>query len=192
MTDFQIYFPTGLTHILDFAGVDHILFVAALCLGYSFKQWKQLLMLITAFTIGHSLTLALSTLHIIMLPQAITEFLIVLTIFVTAVYNIVSNRFRFNLSSIFYYSLTLAFGCIHGLGFSTLLMSMLGKESITGPLFFFNSGLEAGQLIIVCVILLINYILTGILRHRQNIWLIVANTAIAFAAMTMMLNRISF
>lgn len=193
MTDFEIYFPTGFTHILDFTGADHILFVAALCLGYSFGQWKKLLMLITAFTAGHSITLALSTLHIIMLPTAFTEFLIALTIFITAVYNIVLARNSFQVSGPVYYLLTLVFGCIHGLGFSALLMSMLGKEqNITGPLFFFNTGLEAGQVIIVCVILLLNYMMAGILRHRQKLWFIAANTVIAFAAITMMVSRIPF
>lgn len=193
MTNFQIYFPTGFTHILDLAGADHILFIAALCLGYSFQQWKKILILITAFTVGHSLTLALSTLHVLAIPQTLTEFLIALTIFITSVCNIVLVRYSFNIPARLYYFLTLTFGCIHGLGFSSLLMNMLGKEqSILGPLFFFNLGLEAGQLIIVGVILLLNYMATSILRHREKIWLIAANTAIAFAAMTMMVNRISF
>lgn len=193
MSNFEIYFPTGFTHILDFAGADHILFITALCLGYRFRQWKKILILITAFTVGHCLTLALSTLHIVSVPQHITEFLIALTIFITAVYNILLARYSFKEPASIYYMLTLAFGCIHGLGFSSLLINMLGKEqSIIGPLFFFNTGLEVGQLIIVGVILLINYMVTSILRHREKIWLIAANTAIAFVAMTMMADRLSF
>lgn len=193
MSDFQIYFPTGFTHILDFAGIDHILFVATLCLGYSLAQWKKLLWLITAFTVGHSITLALSTLKIVLFPQAVTELLIAITILVTAVFNIITARYGCKLSSIFYYSIALSFGCIHGLGFSSLLVSMLGKEQpIFGPLLFFNIGLEAGQIIIVGVILLLNYFMTGILRLRLSIWQFVANTIIAFTAITMIVNRISF
>lgn len=193
MSNFQIYFPTGFTHILDFAGIDHILFVATLCLGNAALQWKKLFWLITAFTIGHSISLALSTLQIIVLPQALTELFIAITILITAVYNIINVWHAYRISSVFFYIITLSFGCIHGLGFSSLLLSLLGHEqSILGPLFFFNIGLEAGQMIIICVILLLNYLLTGILRLRQNIWQVVTNTLIAIVAITMIISRISF
>ena len=62
MQDFKLYFGLGTDHILNWEALDHILFVAALCLRYLIKDWKKVVVLVTAFTIGHSITLALSAL----------------------------------------------------------------------------------------------------------------------------------
>src|SRR5262245_8163628 len=161
MDDFKLYFDLGKDHILDYAnGYDHILFVLALCAVYVIGDWKRILILVTAFTVGHSITLALATLNIITVSAAWVEFLIPLTLFTTAI----SNRFR--REEILAppavqtnYLLALFFGLIHGLGFSNYLRSLLGRqESIVTPLFAFNVGLEFGQIIIVGVFLAVSFI----------------------------------
>jgi hypothetical protein len=145
-------------HIADWSGYDHMLFLLVLCGVYESHQWRQLLILITAFTAGHSITLALSTLNILVFPSAVIEFLIPVTILITALSNLIrlgKTRHHATLN----YIMALCFGCIHGLGFSYLLKSLLGKEeSITYPLFAFNLGLEAGQILIVLVILLVLWV----------------------------------
>lgn len=163
MNDFWIWFSTGLQHILDVNGYDHILYIISLCILFSFNEWKNVLILITAFTIGHSLTLAFSALNVITIKQAYIETLIPFTILTTCVINIILWRLRSdeqylkNRSYQMNYLLALLFGFIHGMGFSYLLKSMLGKEeSIVFPLLSFNVGLEMGQLIIVAGTLLIS------------------------------------
>lgn len=157
MSIFKLYLSLGFEHIADFAGYDHILFILTLCAVYKLSQWKKLLVLITAFTIGHSITLALGVLNIISIPSALIEFLIALTIFITAV----TNFFQANnaVNSVMHnvkYVLILFFGLIHGLGFSNYLHSFFGQEdSIVMPLFAFNVGIELGQLIIVSTIMTI-------------------------------------
>ncbi len=154
MTEFQLYFNLGKDHILDFLnGYDHILFIIALCALYLLRDWKKVLILVTAFTIGHSVTLALSALHIINVKAALIEFLIPLTIFITAVSNIFKNEENLDnrlLQLNYFYALF--FGLIHGLGFSYYLRSILGRDrSIITQLFAFNIGLELGQIIIVVI-----------------------------------------
>lgn len=158
MDELLLYGRLGFKHIIDLGGVDHILFVLALTLRYIWSDWKKILVLVTSFTIGHSLTLALSTLSMIDLPVDWIEFLIPVTILVTAVSNFWVKDFEFKQGYIVHYALALFFGLIHGLGFSNYLKSLLGKESsLIGPLFSFNIGLEIGQILIVGVILALSY-----------------------------------
>lgn len=184
MTDFNLWFSTGLQHIADWNGYDHILFLLALCGVYTLKEWKNILILITAFTIGHSITLALSVLNIIIIKSNVIEFLIPITILLTCVFNL----YRLNKPRIvglkFNYIITLLFGLIHGLGFSYLLKSLLGNdENILSPLFAFNIGLEAGQIIIVFISLFILLFLTALLRIKprdKNFFISSAVFGIAF------------
>lgn len=179
-----MWFSTGFEHIADFRGYDHILFLIALCGVYTVKQWKSLLVLITAFTVGHSLTLALSVSGVIRIDTELVEFLIPLTILATCVYNlyhrnrIITGGLKAN------YWMALFFGLVHGLGFSTLLRSLLGSSTnILSPLFAFNTGLETGQLIIVSLIIVFSVALTGIFRIRKqdlNFFLSSAVFGIAF------------
>jgi len=142
MNDFYLFFVTGIEHITDLNGVDHILFVAALCLRYLAKDWRKLLVLITAFTIGHSITLALSTLNFIHFSRNWTEFLIAVTIVITALNNLSVKSFEFKSKYPLIYVYALLFGLIHGMGFSTLLKSMLGRDqTIVVQLLAFNLGL---------------------------------------------------
>jgi len=191
MSDFSIFFPMGIEHITDLNGIDHILFIAALCLRYLINDWKKLLVLVTAFTIGHSITLALSTLNVIELPQKWTEFFIAITILITALSNCFVKKFTFKSKYPVIYFFALFFGLIHGLGFSTLLKSMLGKDqSIVVQLLAFNLGLEVGQIIIVLCILITSFILINILRINRKYYLLFASGGIAALALEMAIQRL--
>lgn len=167
---FKIYLQLGFDHISDLAAYDHILFITALCAVYSISKWKHILILVTAFTLGHTLTLGLSALGIISLPTDIIEFLIPITIFLTALFNVTLGSKSGN--RVWYqYLLTLFFGLIHGMGFSNYFRSLLGKEEdITIPLFAFNLGVELGQLLIVAILLILNTIFLKGLNVPQRSW----------------------
>ena len=129
MSIFELYFKLGLQHIADLKGYDHILFILILCAVYSLKEWKRVLVLVTAFTIGHSLTLALATLDLIRVDGDLIEFLIPLTIFLTALANLFARKHQVSpLLHYLKYTAALFFGLIHGLGFSNYLRSLLGTE----------------------------------------------------------------
>jgi hypothetical protein len=154
---FQLYLTLGFEHIADFQGYDHILFLVALSAVYLMSDWKHVLVLITAFTIGHSITLVLATLQIIPINVKLIEFLIPITIIISALANLYYKGTNFSTTlHRFKYGMALLFGLIHGMGFSTYLRSLLGREaSIVKPLFAFNVGLEIGQIVIVLIILTI-------------------------------------
>ncbi len=192
MSDFSIFFSMGVEHITDLNGLDHILFIAALCLRYMWTDWKKLLVLVTAFTIGHSVTLALSTLNVIDLSQSATEFLIAVTIIITALNNCFVKDFTYKNKYPTIYFFALCFGLVHGLGFSSLLKSMLGKDqSIVVQLLSFNLGLEVGQLIIVTGILLVSFVLVTVLKINRRAYLLFASGGIASLALEMALERLN-
>jgi len=178
MQDFPLYFELGWQHILDWKGYDHILFVMVLCGTYLLSDWKKVLILVTAFTIGHSITLALSVLKIIHIKTDLIEFLIPVTILITAASNILAGKSRPKGVQL-KYILALFFGLIHGLGFSNYLNSLLGKStSIVTELFAFNAGLEFGQIIIVLGILLISFILINLFKVKKWDWNFFLSSAI--------------
>lgn len=155
MNDWQIWFSTGIEHILDINGYDHMLFVGLLVFAYPVSEWKKLLVLVTAFTLGHSLTLALSVTNIIKVQQQYTELLIILTIIFTAVYLLFTSKNTAKGGSVIYLIIC-CFGLIHGLGFSYLLKAMLGSnQSIFTPLLMFNIGLEVGQIVVIILMVLV-------------------------------------
>ena len=186
---FKLYLELGIEHIADLQGYDHILFVAMLCAIYTFKEWKKVLILVTAFTIGHSLTLALATMNIIRVSNDWVEFLIPVTIFITAVGNMFSGKPGHASARIKYVS-ALFFGLIHGLGFSNYLRSLLGKhDSILFPLLAFNIGVELGQILIVLCILILTALMLHFFRMKQRDWILVLAGAGAGVALTLMLER---
>jgi hypothetical protein len=189
MSEFQLYFGLGKDHILDYKnGYDHILFLVALCALYIGRDWKKILILVTAFTIGHSITLALSTLKIVNVNAELIEFLIPLTIFITASSNLFKNENNISdkpmQMNYFYASF---FGLIHGLGFSNYLRSILGKnESIITQLFAFNLGLEFGQIIIVVLFMSVCFILVDLFGLNRRDWKMVISSAVAGIALILM------
>ncbi len=190
MQDFWLYFQLGREHIADWQGYDHIIFVMALCLRYLLKDWRKVLVLVTAFTIGHSITLALSVFNYINIPRGWIEFLIPVTIMITALSNVLQRhaepKGRFPL--VYFYALF--FGLIHGLGFSTYLKSLLGKTtSIVGELLAFNLGLEAGQLIIVLAVLLVSWLFVSVLKVPRHEYTVFVSGAIFGVASIMAIER---
>lgn len=192
MSEFQLYFELGKDHILDYKnGYDHILFVVALCTVYLLRDWKKVLILVTAFTIGHSITLALATFRIISIDQDLIEFLIPLTIFIAAGSNIFRSTEISERSTYINYGYALFFGLIHGLGFSNYLQSILGKDrSIVSQLFAFNLGLELGQIIIVGIFLITAFILVDIFTVNRRDWKIVISSAVAGIALVLLKDKI--
>jgi hypothetical protein len=189
MGQFQLYFQLGIQHILDLKGFDHILFVVALCAIYVTRDWKKILILVTAFTIGHSITLALATLKLVRVNSDWIEFLIPVTIAVTAVSNIFSPKPSSGRGIPINYLFALFFGLIHGLGFSNYLRSLLGKEaSIFQPLLAFNLGLEAGQLVIVTITVVVAGLLVGIVGVNRKDWALVISSIVLGMAVMMMID----
>jgi len=192
MEEFFLYFGLGREHILDYVnGYDHILFVLALCAVYLVRDWKKILVLVTAFTIGHSITLALATLQVITVKTEVIEFLIPLTIFITAFSNLFRKEENIGKKNIqINYVFALFFGLIHGMGFSNYLRALLGKSgNILSPLLAFNLGLELGQIIVVTIFLVISYILVDWLRLSRRDWKMVLSSAIAGIAFILMKDR---
>ena len=190
MSDFEIFLPLGFQHITDLKGYDHILFVVALCAIYRLKDWKKVAILITAFTIGHSVTLALATLNIITYSTNLIELLIPITIFLTCILNFFHKSAEYSLDkekpSYFRYPMAMTFGLIHGMGFSNYLRSLLGKEeSIWQPLLAFNVGLEIGQLVIVAISLIISSLLLYIFKVKKHDWNLILSGIVAGVALTL-------
>lgn len=181
----------GIGHITDPAGIDHMVFLLALCAIYELRDWKKVLILVTAFTIGHSLTLIAAGLDIVVLPSSWVEFMIPLTIFSTALYNTRGSwRKRYDIENQFSrYLLALFFGLIHGFGFSNFFRMMSTEnDTIVYPLLMFNIGVEIGQIAIVSCILLLSFLLTGLFRIRQPIWNLFVSGMAAGISLLLMIN----
>jgi hypothetical protein len=190
MNNFQLWFSTGLQHIIDWQAYDHILFVSLLTLTYPFKEWKKLLVLVTAFTLGHCVSLVLSVTNTIVVRQALVEFLIAGSILASAVYNLWSYKKNIPAKPWLIYSVVGMFGLIHGLGFSYLLRSMLGTgQNVALPLLYFNAGLELGQLIIVLFVVLFSLFLTRLLKIPFSIYKIITVCCIALISLKLCVTR---
>jgi ABC-type antimicrobial peptide transport system permease subunit len=193
VNDFYLWFSTGLEHIADWKGYDHILFLLALCGVYRLAEWRQLLVLITAFTVGHSVTLALSVLDVVKVHTKTVEFLIPVTIALTCVMNLVDLKKTRRAHAVLRYGAALFFGLIHGLGFSFLLKSLLGsEENLVPPLFAFNLGLEAGQLLIVAIVLLLSAVATVLIHIRETDKNFFVSSAVFGVAVMLVLERFPF
>ena len=190
LSEFQVFLRLGFEHIADVRGYDHILFIVALCAGYEPKHWRKLLILVTAFTVGHSITLALATLRIIAINDALVEFLIPVTIFITGVLNILSSSPETNGPAEKRRTRTLRY--FLALGFSNFLRALLGEEGgIALPLFAFNVGLELGQICIVSAVLIMTFLVVGLARMRRHDWVLVLSGATAGVALTLMVERMA-
>ena len=190
MQDFLFYLQLGWEHIISKDALDHQLFILALIAIFSFRDWKKVLILVTAFTIGHSLTLVLSALDVFRFPSDWVEFLIPCTIVFTALDNIIFSKNEKKLIQLNYY-LALLFGLIHGMGFANSVRMMLASEQdITLPLFGFNVGLELGQIVVVAIALFIHYIFSEVLKLSNKIWIYIISLPIFIFALKMALERI--
>ncbi len=192
MNDFMFYLRMGWDHIVSKDALDHQLFILVLIVVYTIQDFKKVLILVTAFTIGHSLTLALSVFDILRVPSAWVEFLIPCTIAITALINIfgknnVQKQMKLN------YSLALFFGLIHGMGFANSIRITLAKEqSIATGLLGFNIGLELGQIVVVLAVLIILFLLTSIFKMDRKNWIMFVSSGVFALSLQMALERIPF
>jgi hypothetical protein len=191
MSEFHLYLKLGIEHIADFQSYDHVLFIISLCVVYPIKYWKKVLVLITAFTIGHSITLAIATLRLIAVNTKLIEFLIPGTIFITACLNLLqkSDNFNSNLHK-FKYVAALFFGLIHGMGFSGYLISLLGTSgNIIKPLFAFNIGIEIGQVIILLIITALSLLIVDLFKTKRREWILIWSGAAIGVSVVLMIDR---
>lgn len=189
MNDFVFYFKIGWEHIINKEALDHILFIAALAAIYMLKDWRQVLVLITAFTIGHAITLILSAKNIITVNSSLVEFLIPCTIVFTALSNLFIKNFTSRSIRINYF-LALFFGLIHGLAFATTLKWLIAEDqSFVVAWFSFSVGLELGQILIVFLILLLAQLFVGLLKLKRHYWVILISVIVLILALQMAIKR---
>lgn len=188
MQEFKTWFEIGFDHIINYQALDHILFIVVLTVMYDIKMIKKIIILITAFTVGHTLTLILSTLNLIQYDQKIIEFAIPLTIAITAINNIRKrNQTLLGGGNLNYY-LALFFGLIHGLGFSNYLKALLIGDNILLELFSFNIGVEIGQIVIVLLFLCIGFIFSKIFFSKRNEWILFVSSLILGISLLLITN----
>jgi hypothetical protein len=189
MNDFVFYFKIGWEHIINWSAVDHIFFIAALAAIYMLKDWKQVLILVTAFTVGHAITLVLSAKNIIEVNDRLVEFLIPCTIVITAVSNLFLRTFTPGSIRINYF-LALFFGLIHGLAFAqTLKWLLAADQSFWTAWLSFSVGLELGQILVVLIILLLAQILVGFLKLNRHYWVTGISVVVLALALQMAIER---
>lgn len=192
MSEFVFYLKQGVNHIIDPEGIDHMVFVITMCAFYKFEDWKKTAVLITAFTIGHSITLVLAGFQLIRVNATLVETLIPVTILATSIFNVAElnkKNVAFNANYIF----GLLFGLIHGMGFSNFFRSMMmgmGDDSIVLPLFSFNVGIEIGQIVIGTVFFAFLYVFTKKLKVEHYKWNLYISGSGGGIAITMILKAL--
>ncbi len=174
MEEFRAFLLMGFHHIADLRAYDHLLYVVTLCAAYRIEDWKKVLLLVTAFTAGHSLTLALTALDVLYAPADLVELLIPVTILLTSLNNVLRRRLEgglFSKGPAVNYLLALFFGLIHGMGFANFFRALLGESSnVLKPLFAFNIGVEVGQALIVLAFFLLLFVLSRMFRFLHRDW----------------------
>ncbi len=191
MDDFLFFVKEGFFHVLDWKAYDHVLFLIALVAVYDFKNWKKVIWLITLFTIGHTISLILASFKVVTVSSKWIEFLIPLTIFITALVNIfyakaVSKETKTNTNLFF----ALFFGLIHGLGFSGYFNMIVGKSSKFIPLLEFALGIELAQILIVFIILFLGFIVQNIFRFSKRDWILIISSIVMGVVIPMLINSV--
>jgi hypothetical protein len=181
MSEFWLYFNIGLKHVLNINAYDHVLFLIALTVPYTFKDWRRLLLLVSLFTLGHTLALFLSVFGIVYIKINLIEFIIPITILVVAIFNLFTagkNNKNESISLIVF--VTLFFGIIHGLGFSNYFKTILPGNATDKllPLSEFALGIETAQIIVVFFILILSYIVQTFFRFSKRDWTLVMSAFI--------------
>jgi len=190
LEDFLFYVELGLGHVLDFNAYDHILFLVALAIPFTFRFWKQILTLVTIFTVAHCLSLAFSVYEIIEVNVAWIEFLIPITILVTALFNVKEvvkkdTALNFKLQS----AATAFFGLIHGFGFSNYFkMLMAGEDNKLNPLLGFATGIELSQIVIIIGVLFLAFLLVEKLTLSKRYFVLGTSTVVILITIPMIYN----
>ena len=190
MSEFWLYFNVGLKHVLDWNGYDHVLFLIALTIPYAFKDWKRVVILVSLFTLGHTVALILSVYEVIIIKAHLVEFLIPITILITALFGLfTAGKSNKNESITFVAFITLFFGIIHGLGFSNYFKSILpgtNSEKLM-PLLEFALGIELAQLIVVLFVLVLSYIVQTFFRFSKRDWILVMSAFVIGVVLPMII-----
>lgn len=190
MSEFWIFFEKGLRHILDVSAYDHILFLIALTIPYAFKDWKRLLLLVTLFTIGHTLSLLLSIFGVVIIKVNMVEFLIPITILIIAFFNLFTAGKSSKKESISVIGfITLFFGIIHGLSFAGYFKTLTGSSSQSKllPMLEFSLGIEASQIIVVFIVLILSYIVQTFFRFSKRDWTLVMSAFVIGVVLPMII-----
>ncbi len=179
----------GINHVLDFNGYDHVLFLMALTVPYTFRDWKRILILVSTFTLGHTLSLVLAAYDIVSINGNLVEFLIPITILIVALYNIFTAGKKSKEQKIgVLFLTTLFFGLIHGLGFAREFKMFIGKaESKIMPLIEFALGIEIAQVIIVFVVLFLGFFTQTIFRFSRRDWIMVLSAIVVGLVIPMLI-----
>lgn len=190
MDQFWFYFKLGLTHVLDLNAYDHILFLVVLTIPYTFKDWKRVFWLVTIFTLGHTVSLILSTYGVVRVSSAFIEFLIPVTILIAAVFNVFTagkSAKKESYGLIFF--VTLFFGLIHGLGFSNYFKTVIADEANKLlPLAEFALGIEAAQVVVVLLVLILGFIFQSVFRFNKRDWVLVISSVVVGIVIPMLVN----
>ena len=188
MDNFIFFLKEGLFHVLDWNAYDHILFLIALVVVYDFKNWKKVFWLISLFTIGHTFSLILAAYKVVSVSSDWVEFLIPVTIIITAVINVfyakaASKKTKMNTNLFF----ALFFGLIHGLGFSSYFRLLIGtSERKFIPLLEFALGIEIAQIIIVVIILILGFVFQTFFRFSKRDWVIIISSIVIGVVLPML------
>ncbi len=191
MEQLKLFFELGLTHVLDINGYDHVLFLVVLAAPYLFSNWKKVLFLVTVFTVGHSISLILSSYKLVSVNSDLVEFVIPVTIAITAIFNIItSGKIIHNTKIGLMFFITLLFGVIHGLGFSNYFKMIVGNTDYKFiPLIEFALGVEIAQIIVVVVVLLLSSVAQNILNISKKDWVLVLSSITLGLVIPMLLSR---
>ncbi len=194
MQDFWFYIQLGLQHVIDFSAYDHILFLAALAIPFTFKSWKKALVLVTVFTAAHCLSLALSTFGVVTFNVSLIEFLIPTTIFLTALFNLINVNLEIQHKSLEISLIaTTFFGFIHGFGFSNYFKILLVEEEDKIALLLgFAIGIELSQLIIIISILFLALFIQSACMIKQSLYIGTISLVILVISIIMMVNTYPF
>ncbi|RFN58923.1 HupE/UreJ family protein [Marixanthomonas ophiurae] len=192
MTDFWLFFKLGLEHVLDWQAYDHVLFIIVLCAAYTFNAWRKLLVLVTLFTVGHTISLLLANYGVVSVSSSWIECLIPITILVTALFNLFTagKEKRAEKLGVLYVA-TVFFGLIHGFGFAGYFKMISGDNDVL-HLLEFALGIEAAQLIVVILVLILAFLMQTIFRFNKRDWVLVISSIVIGLVIPMLIDNCFF
>ena len=178
MNDFWLYLKLGVTHVLDWNAYDHVLFLIVLVTAYNFSNWKRVLVLVTLFTLGHTVSLLLASYNIVSVSTNMIEFLIPMTILIAALYNLYRTGKGGRKSKLWlYYIITIFFGLIHGFGFASYF-KMVNDDGSFLPLLEFALGIELAQIIVVLIVMIVGFVCQALFRFKKKNWVLVVSSMV--------------